>query len=223
MNCSVRPSHPLRTATVLLTATAFLGSHIANALRHPDGALILAALQAVATGAVLATSLPSRRWLGPLVAAVLLLALALGARTSSAAALLAAAGAAHALLYTGLLLVFARSLRPGETALVTRVASAINPTFHSGMIPYTRAVTWAWGAVFAAQLLASALLLAANPPLWRLFVTVLHLPLVAAMALGELAIRHRRWRHENPTGLRETIRGTRRLMAQRDANSAAAR
>ena len=212
MNCSAAPGHPLRTAAILVAAAAFLGSHIAAALRQPDGALALAALQAIATGAALSLTLRSRRWFGPLAALALLLALALGARHSPAAGLLAGAGAAHALLYTALLIVFANTLRPGRTALITLVASRLNPGFHAGMIAYTRAVTAAWALFFALQLLASAILLATDPPLWRLFVTTLHLPLVLAMTLAEFAVRRRRWRHQS-IGLLETIRGTRRLWA----------
>lgn len=223
MNCSAKPSHPLRTAAALIAAAAFLASHIASVLRQPDGALAFAVIQATATGALLAITLPARRWLGILVTLALLIALAVGARHSPADALLASAGTAHALLYTALLLVFAQTLRPGRTAFVTTLASRINPHFHAGMIPYTRAVTWAWVLVFAAQLLASAILLATNPRLWPLFVNALHVPLLLAVALIELAIRKYRWRHDHPTGLLETIRGTRRLWAQRAANSAITR
>ena len=210
MNCSTAPGHPLRTAAIVMAGTAFLGSHIAAALRHADGALALAALQAIAVGAALSLTRRLPRSIGPLVALALLLALALGARHSPAAGLLAGAGAAHALLYTGLLLVFARTLRPGQTALVTSLASRINPGFHAGMVPYTRAVTAAWALFFASQLVVSAVLLGIDPPLWRLFVTALHLPLVLAMTLAEFAVRRLRWRHES-VGLLETIRGTRRL------------
>ena len=127
------------------------------------------------------------------------------------------------MLYTALLLAFANSLRPGRTALVTVLASRINPAFHPGLIPYTRAVTVAWVLFFAAQLLASATLLVSNPHLWRLLVSGVHLPLVAAMALLELAVRRLRWGRSHPTGLLETVRGTHRRWAQRAANSATAR
>ncbi len=208
--------------TALATAAA-LASHVTLAMGHVDGALAFAALQAVAGASAVGLVLRRRRP-GPaplltsaLIAAGLLAALAVGARSTPATGLAAMSGVAHALLYGALLFVFACTLRPGQTALVTLVASHVNPGFHAGMVPYTRAVTWAWAGFAAAQLVGSGVLLGTDPPLWRLLVTAGHVPLVVAMALLELAIRHWRWRHEAPTGLLETIRGTRRLMVQRAA------
>lgn len=174
-------------------------------------AIPLAGLQAVAIGLVL-TGLPVWRGAGLLVSLLLLAALALGLLASPADALLAMAGVAHALLYMALLLVFARTLRPGHTAAVTWLACRINPHFHAGMVAYTRKVTWAWVVFFAGQLAASAVLLAVDLPLWQIFVTILHGPLVVLMAVAEALVRRWRWRHEQPTSLMDTIRGTRRLM-----------
>jgi uncharacterized membrane protein len=203
------------TAVIIAVASPAL-SHIALTLGQGyDTALALAAAQAVATGTILATSLPQRRWIGPLVALILLTALCLGARHSPQAALLAMAGTAHALLYSALLIVFASTLRPGRTALVTWLASRLNPTFHPGMVPYTRKVTLAWVLLFATQLLLSAALLATDPPLWQTFVTILHIPLTILMALAEAVTRRYRWRHEHSTSLADTIRGTRRMLQRK--------
>lgn len=199
----------MRWVALTVAVVAAVGTHLALGLGQGYGVAIgLAALQAVAIGGALWGAVPWwRRWAGPVVAAALLAALAVGGRSSGPAALLAEAGVAHALLYTGLLVAFAATLRPGRTALVTRFARRLNPGFHAGMVPYTRAVTWAWCALFAGQLGASILLLAAAPHLWAALVTVLHWPLVAALAVGEFLVRRRRFRHERYTGLLATVRG----------------
>ena len=214
-----RTRRQLRLVATAAAIAAPLASHVALAWGQSYGAaLACSAAGAAATGLLLWTTLPRQRWLGPAVAAALGTALILGARHSPQTGLLAATGLAHALLYTALLALFARSLRPGRTALVTLAASRINPHFHPGMIPYTRKVTAAWTLLFAAQLILSATLLATNPALWQRFVTTLHFPLCAALALAEALIRRHRWRGEHPTSLPDTIRGVRRLIAQR-ANS----
>lgn len=211
----------IRAAALIVAVAAPVISHITLAMGQGygaggaaarNGAVALAAIQALATGLLLATSLPTRRWLAAPACLILLLALALGARHSEATALLAMAGTAHALLYTALLLVFASTLRPGRTALVTWLASRLNPTFHPGMIPYTRAVTSAWVMLFAGQLAASATLLMIDVALWQTFVTILHVPLTLLAGGLEALVRKWRWRHEHATSLRDTITGTRALM-----------
>jgi hypothetical protein len=203
----------LRGVAAAVTVLSSVMSHLAIVLGQGYGvALILAALQAGATGLLLWGWLPAHRWTAGLVTLALWTALAAGARYGAPEALLAEAGVAHGLLYASLLAVFARSLRPGRVALVTWVASRVNPRFHAGQIPYTIAVTWGWVGIFAAELGISAALLAAAPAHWAGFVTAWHLALPAGFALAEAAFRRWRWRHEHSTGLLETIRGTRRLM-----------
>lgn len=205
----------VRLVAVLIAIASPAVSHIALALGQGYGiALVLAALQAAATGTILATSLPARRWAGPVVTLALLTALVLGYAHGPQDALLAMAGTAHALLYAGLLLVFANSLRRGRTALVTRLASRLNPTFHTGMVPYTRKVTLAWALLFAGELALSAALLATDRPHWQGFVTLWHILPVILLAIAEALIRRWRWRHEHSTSLIDTIRGTRSLMRQ---------
>ncbi len=215
----------IRAGAVGMALACPLAGHLATALGRgygPAVALGCAAAQAVASGTVLWLVLGRHRRLGPLASALLLLALALGARHSARDGVLAAAGLGHAMLYGGLLALFAASLRRGHIALVTMVASRLNPRFHAGMVPYTRAVTLAWCLFFAAQLAASATLLALHAPLWPGFVSGLHAPLVLVMAGLEFLVRRWRWRHEHYTSLTETIGGVRRLMAQR-ANASTTR
>lgn len=189
-----------------------LASHWALATgRGMAVALPLAALQAAAVGVVLMGALPPgrSRALAALAPAALLLVLGAGALRSPADGLLAAAGLSHAMLHAGLLALFAVSLVPGRTPLVTRLARRLNPAFHPGMEGYTRAVTIAWCLFLAAQLAASAVLLLLAPDVWRLFVTALSLPLAALMALAEYGVRRWRFRREAHTPLLTMIRGVR--------------
>lgn len=200
----------------LVAVMAPVAGHMALRLGQGYGtALACAAVGAMAAGIVIRGAAPPRwRPLGLIVPAVLLAGMAAaGAGWSAEAGVLAAAGLGHAMLYAALLAAFARSLR-GE-ALVTTMARRVNPRFHPGMVPYTRKVTWAWCALFAAQLAASALLLATAPAAWRNLVTGWHATPLAVLALAELAVRRWRWRHEHPTGLRATIRAVRAV--RRDA------
>jgi len=180
-------------------------------------ALPLAALQAVVVGVVLRRALQPGRWRGlaVLAPAALLLALGAGAWRSAADGLLAAAGLSHAMLYAGLLIVFGASLLPGRTPLATRLAQRLNPAFHCGMQRYTRMVTIAWCLFFAGQLVASAVLATVAPDAWRMFVTVLNLPLAVLMALAEYGARCWRFRNEPHTTLLAMVRGVRASVAVR--------
>ena len=100
--------------------------------------------------------------------------------------LILSAGAPHAVVNLGLLAIFGLSLLPGREPIVTYFARAI----HGGVSPevelYTRRVTWVWCGFFGLQLAGSVLLLAFAPiAWWSIFVSILNLPLVAAMMLGE--------------------------------------
>jgi uncharacterized membrane protein len=203
-----------RRLPLVAAFAATIGTHTALGMGQGYGvAAALASVQAVACGAMVAQGGRRWRWAGAAVAAALLAALWIGRSVSPRDGLLAVAGVSHAMIYLALLAWFAASLRPGRVALVTWLASRLNPGFHPGMVPYTRAVTWAWCAVFAAQLLVSLLLLMLAPGAWAAFVTTLHVPLVIAAGLAEFAVRRWRWRHDGYTGLRETVAGTRRLFS----------
>ena len=208
------------TVAILVAATAFLASHVAPALGQGYGwTIVLTAIQALAEGVVLWSMLRSHRWLAPAAATILLCGLALGAWVSPPDGPLAVSGLSHAMLYATLLILFGATLRPGRTALATHFAARLNPSFHPGMIPYTRRVTLAWCLLFAAQLATSAALLALRSPWWPAFVTLLHLVPVIAMALLEFAIRRWRWRHEHYTSFADTLRGVRRIARQRASSS----
>ncbi len=215
----------LKSAQTTLLAAAVASPVVSHAALATGwgmaAALPLAALQAAAAGIVVRGALPPGRTraLAVLAPSALLLALGVGARHSPADGLLAAAGLSHAMLHGGLLVVFAASLAPGRTPLVTRLARRLNPGFHQGMEGYTRAVTVAWCLFLAGEVAASAVLLALAPEAWRLLVTVLGLPLAASMALAEYGVRRWRFRHAPHTTLAAMVRGVRASAAGRTPGS----
>ena len=194
----------------LAAAGAAVAARGALALGWAGWAVPLGAVQAAGTGLLLWGSLPRHlRGLGPAAAGVLLAALAAGASRSEVAGVQGLAGASHALLYAGLLAVFAPTLRRGQVPFVTRLARRLNPAFHSGMEGYTRAVTLAWCAFFAAQLASSAVLLAAAPGWWGVLTGLPGLLLVAGMALAERTVRGMRFPGMAHISVVQVIRGVR--------------
>ncbi len=202
-----RLSRWFRGSAIIAVAASPIVSHLALVSgRGTSLALVIAALQAVAAGFLL-----YGRWrtFGLLVPGVLLPGIALGAAHSAASGLAVAAGLAHALLYAGLLTVFGASLRPGQVAVVTRLAQRINPHFRPFMVPYTRAVTLAWCLFAALQLVLSITLLALAPlAWWLLLVSMLHGIMALALALLEFLVRSWRFRGQHASFI-ETMRGVR--------------
>jgi uncharacterized membrane protein len=99
-------------------------------------------------------------------------------------------------VYTVLLWLFGRTLKPGRQPLITRLATQVHGELPAEIARYTRQVTWAWCVFFAAMALTSMLLFLFEPlPVWSVFNNLLNLPLVVAMYLGEYA--WRRWRFPN--------------------------
>jgi uncharacterized membrane protein len=80
------------------------------------------------------------------------------------------------------------SLRPGEEALVSRLARKVEPFPAPAVMSYTRGVTWLWTIFCIAQLLISGCLPAMAPlPVWSAFVNMAHVPLVIATFLAGYA------------------------------------
>ena len=200
-----------RVAVVSVAVLSPVVSHLALATGAGAGfAAPIAVLQAAAVGMLVWGGVP-RAWraASAVLAAALLAALAVGAATAPAAGLLASAGLSHALLYAGLLALFGATLWHGRTPMVTRFARRINPDFHAGMEAYTRGATIAWCCFFAGQIAISLLLLWLAPGAWRLFVTILNLPLVGAMAVAEVAARRHFLPGQKRTSVLQMIRGVR--------------
>jgi uncharacterized membrane protein len=206
-------SRVLRIALLAAAAASPVASHVALLTGHGVGvAVSLGVLQAVAVGVIIASIGGTGRYrsLALLASAAMLGVLVLGLLRSPALGLRLAAGSSHALLYATLLVVFAATLLPGRTPLITRVSQRLNPRFHTGMLSYTRQVTIAWCGFFAGQIAVSALLLRYAPvSWWLLFVNGLNVPLVVLMFMSEYAIRRHRFPGGESTDLATMIRGYR--------------
>jgi uncharacterized membrane protein len=151
-------------------------------------ASILAFAQLSLIGVLFLWSVPHRyKWL-----AAVALCIVAGAFywRSVQPSLVAASALPHTLAYLGLLMVFGSSLLPGREALVTALARHMHPPISQEMAAYTRKLTWAWTAFFAAQLGISLLLyVLATVAAWSFFVNVLNLPLLVSMFVAEYIIR----------------------------------
>jgi uncharacterized membrane protein len=125
---------------------------------------------------------------------------------------LAVGGIWHAAAYSGLLVWFARSLRPDREPVVTRFARQMRRTMPVNVVRYTRGVTIAWCVFFAAQLAISAALLAGAPSTtWSSFINHFNPPLIVAMILAEFGCRLLLFRRETRTGLMATLAGLRHI------------
>lgn len=91
-----------------------------------------------------------------------------------------------------LLMVFAASLLPGRTPLITAVALQMGETDSPAVRRYTRRVTWGWSLLFAVLAVQNtALALWASPAVWSLFANILNYVIVAVAFLAEFRLRHR--------------------------------
>ena len=195
--------------TPLVTHTAIVTGRFATA------ATVLAMVEVVVLAALALRRLRGRlRAAGAVGSAILLALLAMRLVRPAWAGLtglMATSGVSHAFIYVTLLLLFGRSLQPGNTPLVTGLATRIRGTLTPAMLVYTRNVTMAWCVFFVAQLALSAgLLLLAPHRVWSLFVNVLDLPCLGLMFAGEYAVRRWRFRgisHSSPMeGIRSFVR-----------------
>jgi uncharacterized membrane protein len=98
----------------------------------------------------------------------------------------------HVGINLALAFVFGRTLAAGRDPLVTRFARVVHGTMSPALLRYTRQVTVAWTVFFLAIAFASVVLYAAGfMAAWSLLANLLNPLLVAAMFVGEYAIRHR--------------------------------
>jgi uncharacterized membrane protein len=112
----------------------------------------------------------------------------------AAFALAASSGISHAVVYLFLLWYFGRTLAPGREPIIARFARRVYGALTPAMERFTRRLTIAWCAFFAAQLTVSALLFAFAPlSAWSLFINLLNLPLLTLMFVGQVV--YRRLRH----------------------------
>lgn len=96
------------------------------------------------------------------------------------------------LVYAALCLLFGRTLLPGRTPLISRLAKRFHGRLSTQSVAYTRAVTIAWTLLFAAMLLETLVLATlALPPTWSLLVTLINIGLIITLFLAEFRLR--RW------------------------------
>lgn len=89
-----------------------------------------------------------------------------------------------------LLLVFGRSLVPGETPMVTLFARALGEDVDREIAAYTRNVTWLWTGVFTLMLIElAALALWADTATWSLFANILNYLFVLLVFAAEFRVR----------------------------------
>lgn len=102
---------------------------------------------------------------------------------------------------------FVSSLRSGESALCTRLADRLHGPLTRAEVRYTRQVTVAWAAFFAALTLSIlALYIYAPLRLWSWFVNFIALPLIALMFVAEYAVRRRVLPQTDRQGVLATVR-----------------
>ena len=107
-----------------------------------------------------------------------------------------AAALMHWAIYSGLLLTFGLTLRPGREPLISAMTRRLHGPLSDEIMAYTRKVTIAWCGFFAAQLTTSVTLFFVAPlVVWSFFVNILDIPLVVTMFVAEYAVRIRVLRH----------------------------
>lgn len=96
----------------------------------------------------------------------------------------------HAGIYALLCLAFGRTLRGGQTPMISRFASIVHGKLSPALIRYTRSATWAWTLYFGSIAAGSLLLFWLAPVhIWSAFANLLGVPLLVLMFAGEYAVR----------------------------------
>ena len=96
----------------------------------------------------------------------------------------------HAGMYALLCAAFGRTLRVGQTPMISRFARVVHGEMSPALVRYTRAVTLAWTCYFGAIAALSLLLFWLAPvQVWSVFANLLGAPLLVLMFAGEYAVR----------------------------------
>lgn len=94
------------------------------------------------------------------------------------------------LINIALLILFGRTLLPGKTPLVARVAALWRGTLDEAVARYTRRVTMAWTVFFAIMVLESIVLALFAPiHIWSLFTNFLNYLMVLIFFIAEYQLR----------------------------------
>ena len=193
------------TMILLMAAPAFLYNTAPDA--SPPLLAAAAAVQLLAVTALFTGNWAPRSRLAAIAGILAIIALILNLPgLSMRSAALALIGVCHAAIYCGLLIWFTSSLKPGREPIVTALARRVRRTTPDKVVRYTRKVTIAWCLFFVTQLaLSAALLLLAPANVWSSFLSLLNVPLLLAMLIGEFSIRLIIFRHEPRTSLADTL------------------
>ena len=115
-------------------------------------------------------------------------------------------GTVHTSINLTLLCFFGRPLRRGREPLITGFARNFHGTLPPQIEAYTRHATIAWCVFFAAQLVASGVLLAVSLEYWSVFINILTWPLVITMFVAEYVYRITRFRGFSHSSIWEGVR-----------------
>ncbi|MCC2657796.1 MAG: ketosynthase [Panacagrimonas sp.] len=103
--------------------------------------------------------------------------------------------------------VFGASLRPGRTALITRIATAARPSISVQIVRHTRRLTALWTLLFAAMVVASVvLLLLGRTDWWSLQTNLFNYLACAALFVGDHLYRRFRFADEPQPGFIDYLR-----------------
>ncbi len=107
--------------------------------------------------------------------------------------------------------LFARTLVPSRTPLISRLSLLVHGSVSPRLARYTRHVTELWAALFAVLALVSALLFfGAGIRVWAFYANVLVWPIMVAVFAGEYLVRRRIVPPHERAGFLEVVRAGRR-------------
>ncbi len=99
------------------------------------------------------------------------------------------------LIASSLLVLFGRTLLPGEEPLITQFARKLEGEEDETVLNYTRQLTWVWTLFFVAMLIESILLALFAPiVVWSIFTNLINYLLIAGLFVLELVYRMIRFR-----------------------------
>ena len=205
------PLWHLGAAGSLLAAYA-LGSHwlMVNAAQQPwaVAALFGPLLVAIAAGGWRQRHLPTLAFCAALLALLVLVVWRGGVTDINRMYVLQ-----HAGIHTSLAWLFASTLRPGNTPLVSALAQSVHTRVTPAMRSYTRGLTAAWALYFVAMIVLSFVIYGLAPwPWWSLFCNIGTPLALAIFFVGEHLLRY----HWHPEFERVSMRGA--MQAWRAAN-----
>lgn len=121
----------------------------------------------------------------------------------------------HAGMYAMLCGAFGRTLRGGQTPMISRFARIVHGTLSPALVRYTRSVTWAWTFYFGGIAGLSLLLFGLAPiAVWSVFANLLGIPLLVLMFAGEYAVRWRVLPAADRAGPLDAIRAYRKATSE---------